>query len=242
MNVIAAIVQARISSTRLPGKVLEQVGGRTVLDHVLSRCAAIPGVDVVCCAIPEGPAQESVAREAMKCGAVVFAGSETDVLNRYHKAAESLGATTVIRVTSDCPLIDPAVCGDVLRLCKESAADYACNNMPPSWPHGLDCEVVTASALARADANATAAYDREHVTPWLRKSGDVSKVNLPCPVSGLAELRWTLDYPEDLAFFHGVFGKAAGAGLSSWRDVLKLVAANPELSGLNAMHQRAHAG
>ncbi|NNG04292.1 MAG: NTP transferase domain-containing protein, partial [Inquilinus sp.] len=116
---VAVIVQARRASTRLPDKVLKRLAGETVLSHVLRRCAAVPGADAVCCAIPDDPACDALAGEAGRAGATVFRGSEQDVLARTAGAAEALGAGTVLRVTSDCPLIDPEICGQVLALHRE---------------------------------------------------------------------------------------------------------------------------
>jgi len=137
MSKTACIIQARLGSTRLPGKVLETLGDAPVLEHVLRRCQAIEGVDEVVCATVEGADGDAVATLADNLDIAVYRGSESDVLARYHGAAHAVGADVVMRVTSDCPLIDPEVCAAVLKLREEADADYAANNMPPSWPHGL---------------------------------------------------------------------------------------------------------
>ena len=128
------IIQARMGSTRLPGKVLMDLAGRTVLNHVLRRCSAIPGIAAVVCATTVKPEDDPVAAEASRLGIAVYRGDETDVLGRYLEAARSVDAEVVLRVTADCPLIDPAVCRAVLDLREREHADYAANNMPPSWP------------------------------------------------------------------------------------------------------------
>ncbi len=228
-----AIIQARMTSTRLPGKVLEALGSSTALGQVLRRCAAIPGIAGVCCAIPDTPGHEALAAEARRHGATVHTGSEVDVLARYHGAALQEQADVVLRVTSDCPLIDPGLCAAVLDLRRDSGADYACNNMPPSWPHGLDCEAFTLDALERAAVAAVPGPQREHVTPWIRTSPDVTRVNLAGPGGALAGERWTLDYSEDLAFLRAVFAvlpdEAAG-----WREVVAVLDANPHIRTINA--------
>jgi spore coat polysaccharide biosynthesis protein SpsF len=230
----ACIVQARIGSTRLPGKVLEPIGGTPVLIHVLRRCQTISGIDEVVCATVEGPDGEPIADLAKRLNLVVFRGSETDVLARYHGAAHAVGADIIMRVTSDCPFIDPEICAAVLRLREEDNADYATNNMPPSWPHGLDCEAFTVSALDEAYATATDPYDREHVTPWIRRNRAFRRVNLAGPGGDLAEQRWTLDYPEDLAFLRELYARFAPAEpCPSWRDVAQLVVREPELMLIN---------
>ncbi len=170
MSLTAVIVQARMGSSRLPGKVLLPLAGQTVLWHVLTRCQAIPGIDLVACATTQAAADIAIVREAERAGARVYRGSQADVLGRYQQAARSLGADVIMRVTGDCPLIDPDVCGKVLALRAETGADYACNNMPRSWPYGLDCEAFTANALFQAANTAKTSNEREHVTPWIRNN------------------------------------------------------------------------
>lgn len=226
MNVVA-IVQARIGSSRLPGKVLKSLGDGTMLDQVLTRCQAIEGVDAVCCAIPAGRGDDPVADAAQRLGVHVVRGSERDVLDRYEQAANRLNADVVLRVTSDCPFLDPAVAADVVRLVILSGFDYACNNMPPTWPHGFDCEAVTRDWLACAAASAGAPADREHVTPWLRRNTNVRRANLRSPSPALAAYRLTVDRPEDLALAQALFRKpGAAAGLQA---LLDRIDANPAL-------------
>jgi spore coat polysaccharide biosynthesis protein SpsF len=232
--VTAVIVQARFGSTRLPGKVLKPLGKAAALAAVLRRCARIKGVDVVVCAVPDERASDPVAAIAEEVGAVVFRGSELDVLDRYFQAARAVAAERVMRVTSDCPLIDPEICGDVLALLERSGVDYAANNLPPLWPHGLDCEAFPFARLAAAAAQAVAPYDREHVTPWLRRHPELRRANLDGPGGGLERLRWTLDFPEDYAFFQAVWqqlgDRAATAGTV---EIIEMLAGHPEISAIN---------
>ncbi|MBF0285767.1 MAG: glycosyltransferase family protein [Magnetococcales bacterium] len=241
---VAVIVQARMGSTRLPGKVLQTLVGETVLRHVLRRCAAIPGVDAVCCAIPETPDSDPVAEEAARCGAVVVRGSELDVLDRYDQAARQLGCDVVMRVTSDCPLIDPQVAGAVLRLLLDHDAGYASNNLPASWPHGLDCEAFRREWLEQAAREARDPFEREHVTPWLKTSPLVRRVNLDGPGGEAQQQRWTLDFPEDLAFFQALFPLLPSPpALPGWREVWGVLQHHPEIVALNARrHDSARPG
>jgi spore coat polysaccharide biosynthesis protein SpsF (cytidylyltransferase family) len=231
-----AIVQARVGSTRLPGKVQLDLAGRPVLRHVLERCRATRGVDVVVCAVPDEPASAPLAVIAEQSGAVVFRGPERDVLGRYLGAAQATGAAIVLRVTSDCPLIDPDICADVLALRAQAAADYACNNMPPSFPHGLDCEAFTVDALALAASEATAPDDREHVTLWLRRNDKLKRANLSSNNPIWATHRWTLDYPEDMDFFRAMALEFDDIGAVRLRDLLDMLERKPEISCLNSIH------
>ena len=231
---IVCIVQARVGSSRLPGKILKPLGSACVLQHVLRRCRRIPSVDTVICATTHHPQDNEICRIAKFEGVTVFRGSESDVLERYHNAAQLAGADTILRVTSDCPLIDPLICDRVIELLKAKRADFTCNNMPPSWPHGLDCEAFTISALSAAHQNAVKEYDREHVTPWIRRNEGLRRLNLPREGSARHELRWTLDYPEDFDFFKAVFERYSDTNIIL--DTERLICAldnEPELAVIN---------
>ncbi|HVT53142.1 MAG TPA: GNAT family N-acetyltransferase [Dongiaceae bacterium] len=234
MSRTAVVVQARVGSTRLPGKVLQVLRGKTVLAHALARCAAIPGIDAVVCATSDLPQDDPIAIAAEKAGARVFRGSQDDVLARYLGAADSVGAEIVLRVTSDCPLIDPAICRAVLDLRDSAGADYASNNMPRLYPHGLDCEAFTTAALRRASTSTTLPFDREHVTPWLRRANGLKRANLLGPGWPASMHRWTLDYPEDLDFFRAVFDALEDPERAAMQDVLSLLASRPDILALNA--------
>ena len=236
----AVIVQARMASTRLPGKVMLQLGDRVVLDHVLTRCKAVAGADVVCCAIPDSDDCGSLADVAEALGVAVFRGSESDVLGRYRGAAAMLKVDTILRVTSDCPLIDPILCNKVLERVKSGKVDFACNNMPPSWPHGLDCEAVSFEWLERASQNAGDDFEREHVMPWVRNHLDVRKSNVPGPGEGIEDHRWTLDNERDLEFLRALWERLPSDEPESWSYTVPLgiVQAEPCLLNINVGQDR----
>ena len=235
MSKAVCIVQARMASTRLPGKVLLDLEGRTVLSRVLERCGAVPEIDAVCCATPEGADCDPVVAEAERCGVTVFRGSEKDVLDRYYGAAKTLQADFVLRVTSDCPLIDPVVCGRVLAEVMEDRTDYAVNNMPPSWPQGLDCEAFSFSLLERAAAEAATSFEREHVGFFMRRAPGVRQGNVAAEEENIGRHCWTLDEPDDYAFLQALFARLP-TGPESWdyKVLLALVEADPDLAAMNA--------
>jgi spore coat polysaccharide biosynthesis protein SpsF len=237
MTKTVCIIQARMASTRLPGKVLLDLNGRSVLSYSVERCLAIPSVDEVCCAIPETADCDPIAEEAKRCGATITRGSESDVLERYYQAAKHLNADVILRVTSDCPLIDPNICNQVLQRMAEEKADYACNSIPPSWPHGLDCQAFTFSWLERAHREATDPFDREHVAPFIRKHPDARKVNFMSNDPSMVHHRWTLDTPADLEFFRSLMPHLP-EGPAGWnyQTPLKFLQGAPEISAINADH------
>ena len=235
----ACIVQARVASTRLPAKVLKDLAGEPVLGHVLRRCKAIPGVDIVVCATVDNAECDPIETLAKHYDTPVHRGSETDVLQRYLGAARQVGAAIIMRVTSDCPLIDPGICGEVLARRRAESAHYAANNFTWTYPHGLDCEAFTGQALESAAAEATEAHDREHVTPWIRKHPDYRKINVAGPGGAPAKWRWTLDFPEDLDFMRALYRHLpAPPAMPSWQEVAAVVAAHPELAEINQLRSQ----
>ena len=232
MNVV--IVQARVGSSRLRGKVMMDLNGAPVLAHVLARASAIPGIERVCCAIPDLPQDDALAALAADLGAVVARGSETDVLDRYLRAARACDARTVMRITSDCPVLDPAISGQVLARFHEAGADYASNVDPRSWPKGMDTEVFTREALERAAAETNEPYDHEHVTPYLRRAEGLKRINVVRDGEPVDAWRWTLDYPEDLEFLRRLLGKVAPfPHLPGFEELARIYAADAELGRIN---------
>jgi spore coat polysaccharide biosynthesis protein SpsF len=201
----ACVVQARLGSSRLPAKVLLPLpNGVSVLEEVLMRCWRIPGIDQVVAAIPDTP-ENDILLDFVGDDAVVVRGPEHDVLARYAKAAEAVGADTIMRVTSDCPLIDPEVCGQVLKRRAEGGYAYTCNNMPPSFPIGFDAEAFTIGILRHANETATDPVDREHVTPMMRRiATGADGINVASEVER-SHLRWTLDTLADYVVIWNVF-------------------------------------
>ena len=233
----AVIVQARMTSSRLPGKAMLALGDSTVLGQVLRRSRQISGVDHVVCAIPEGEAHDPLIAEASRHGAIATRGPESDVLMRYLIAAQKTGADVVMRVTSDCPLIDPLLCERVLTPVLAGDADYAANNLTGGWAHGHDCEAFTFAALERASIEASTPYEREHVTPWLRNAPNIRRVDIPGPGEALERYRLTIDYLEDLTCIRAIYDECATqSGPASIEELHGLLEAKPEILALNAMH------
>jgi spore coat polysaccharide biosynthesis protein SpsF (cytidylyltransferase family) len=193
-----AVIQARVGSTRFPGKVLADLCGKPMLEHVIRRVALAETLDAVVVATTVASADDVVAELAVACGARATRGSVTDVLSRFVLAAEEHDADVVVRVTSDSPLVDPALVDRLVRLRVSEGADYASNELPPTYPQGYDLEVLTAECLRRLDAEAVMDYHREHVTALLREHPDAYRVTNMTNERDLSSIRLTVDVPADL--------------------------------------------
>jgi len=230
---IVAVVQARTGSTRLPGKVLADVAGRSMLARVCERLGRAGTVDGVIVATTTEPADRAVAAECARLGVPCFRGSEWDVLGRYHDAAAAWGAEVVVRVTADCPLIDPEVVDRVVLAFLDARPDYASNTLERTWPRGLDIEVFTAAALARAHREARLPHEREHVTPYLYGHPQQFRLLAVTGPDRLGHLRWTVDTPDDLRLVREIYARLGSEGVFSWRDAARLCKREPALAELN---------
>jgi spore coat polysaccharide biosynthesis protein SpsF len=241
---IAAIIQARMSSTRLPGKVLMDLGGETVLARVVRRLRRATLIEEIVVATTSSVADQAIVRECQRLSVGVFRGEENDVLDRYYHAAQWTDADGIVRITSDCPLIDPEITDQTIRSFLERRPDYAGNALQRTYPRGLDTEVMTWEALASAWREARLSYQRAHVTPYIYENPDRFDI---LPVKGAADYsshRWTLDREEDLAFIRAVYDRLGNDDSFSWCDVLALLEQEPELVELNreVMQKALHEG
>jgi glutamate-1-semialdehyde 2,1-aminomutase len=231
MNVLA-IVQARMGSTRLPQKVMRPIRGVPMIELLLRRLARARRVTRIILATADTAANQPLAAHVRSLGYDVFLGSEQDVLDRYHRAARPYRPDAVVRITGDCPLVDPDLVDQVIELYATSGADYCSNVAPPSFPDGLDIEVFSFAALERAAAEATEPADREHVTPFLRKSPQFTRRNFANPRDCSGE-RWTVDEAADFAMVEAVFGAFHPRIDFTWREVFELRHAQPAIFQMN---------
>lgn len=228
-----AIVQARMGSTRFPGKVLKPLScGGSLIGFLLARLARCEDLDRIVVATTLSGSDDALARHVKDLGYTVFRGSEADVLDRYYQAALPFSPEVVVRITGDCPLVDPALVGEVVRTLRTSGADYASNVSPPSFPDGLDVEAFTFPALERAWREAVSPREREHVTAFMREPGRVATANVLSGVDASA-LRWTVDEPQDLEVVRGVVGHFGTRTDFGWREVLDLQAREPSIFEMN---------
>jgi spore coat polysaccharide biosynthesis protein SpsF len=235
----AAIIQARMGSTRLPGKVLMDLAGRPMLEHVVRRVASASRVDIVCVATTTLDRDDPVADAAAGSGAAVVRGSEADVLGRYAQAVRELSADLVVRITSDCPLIDPQVVDEMLTAREALGAhpvDCYCNTVERRFPRGLDTEIVPAPVLLALAGGASDPRAREHVTWELYQHPDRYRVVNHLQADGRDDsaLRWTVDTPEDFDLMRRIFRALAERGPFGLAEVRALLEAHPDWIEINA--------
>lgn len=230
---VVGIVQARMGSSRLPGKVLQELAGHSMLSRVVSRLRSSRLVDEVVVATTCHSKDDAIVEECGRCSVSFWRGDENDVLDRYFRAAESSGADVIVRITSDCPLIDPEITDKTIQAFLEERPDYASNTLVRTYPRGLDTEVISWSALKRSWQEARQLYEREHVTPYvIEHPAEFRLLSVTGPEDYSAH-RWTVDTSEDLAFIRAVFSRLPYDEVFSWRDVLKLLEREPALADLN---------
>ena len=259
MPEIIAIIQGRMGSSRLPGKVLLDIAGKPMLQHVVERTRRAKTLNKVVVATSNDPSDDPIADFCNALSVPCARGSLHDVLDRYYQAAKAQHAGVVVRITADCPLIDPELIDETVRLVIEprtgTHVDFSANRLPPpferSFPIGLDVEVCTFAALERAWMESTETFHREHVMPYLYQDVKLSAsgaqlatglsprgfgIALLNHVPNLGALRWTVDTPQDLAFAREIFARLAALGKLdfSWYDVLEILQKEPDLARINS--------
>lgn len=229
---IVALVQARMGSTRLPNKVMKPIGGIPMIELLLTRLAKSKKIDQIIVATSVDERNIPLVEHVRKLGYTCEQGSENDVLERYTQAAEKHKADVVVRITGDCPLVDPDLVDEVIRQFKATNVDYFSNVSPPTYPDGLDIEVFTFKALEQTSRETADPFDREHVTPYLRKSGKFKTAAMQHS-EDLSVLRWTVDEPADFEVIEKVFEHFNSTIDFTWVDVLALQKQYPEIFNIN---------
>lgn len=232
---VVAVLQARTGSTRLPGKVMADLAGKPLLARVIERAQAVPGVQTVVVATTRAERDRPILDLAKACGAKAYAGSEEDVLDRYYQAVRQFGGEVVVRLTADCPLLDPRVSARVLERYLKGDVDYASNTLDPTFPDGLDTEVFSFAALERAWRESGLASEREHVTPYIWKNPVKFRLASVTDEVDRSGLRWTVDEAQDLEFVRAVYKHLYRDGEPPFGmdEVLALLGKKPELKAMN---------
>lgn len=237
---ITAIIQARVGSTRLPGKILLKLEGKTVLEHVVERVALSKMINQVVVATTIKDEDQEVKKICDRSKVKCFRGAENDVLDRYYQAARLFNAGHIVRITADCPLIDPEIIDEVIQLHLKEKADYTANTIKEWYPDGLDVEVFNFASLTKAWEKSNLASQREHVTPYLRNNRDIFKIASLEAKQDLSGKRWTLDNQEDFEFIGYIYKNlypkyGKNFGINQILDFLKR---NPEIEKINSHIER----
>lgn len=227
-----------MGSTRLPGKVLKEISGKPMLEWVVRRAGKANKINDLAVATTYTPDDDQIELWCQANGIACFRGAEFDVLERFYHTARWRGSDRIVRITADCPLIDPNLIDRVIDLFETSGADFAANRLPPPWkrtyPIGLDVEVVNFAGLERAKKEAGKLYEREHVMPWFYDTEGRCKVAILDDPRDAGHHRWTVDTPEDLVLIQAIFNRLPDPMNAGWEEVLALIEANPELELINA--------
>lgn len=228
-----AIIQARMGSSRLPGKVLMDLGGETVLGRVVRRLRRARRIEAIAVATTDARQDEVIVQVCRQLNVPTFRGSEHDVLDRYFQAAKAFRSDTVVRITSDCPLIDPEIVDDVVSSFVDQQADFACNVLRRTYPRGLDAEVFSMPALTKA-WQAAGSHQREHVTTWFYENPDLVRLASVFNDEDFSRHRWTVDTAEDLKLARAIYGHFANRDSFGWKQALTFMERRPDLIAINS--------
>jgi spore coat polysaccharide biosynthesis protein SpsF len=235
---VVAIVQARMASSRLPGKVLADIEGEPMLARVVDRARRAMSLDDVVIATTTDSGDSAIVQFCERREITVFTGHPTDVLDRFYQCAKSEKLDVIVRITGDCPLIDPGLIDLTTRalLDADSEVDFVANRLPQNrtYPIGLDTEVCSFRSLEIAWEEATQPYQREHVMPFIYEHEDRFRTCIIEYEKDLGELRWTVDTAEDLELVRQVYRHFGGRDDFSWLEVLRLFEERPDLAKINA--------
>jgi len=233
LNVVA-IIQARIGSTRLPGKVLKKIQDKVVLDYVIDRLKTCKNVDEIVLAIPTNKNDDSLETYAKNKKINFIRGSEEDVLSRYYEAAKKFNAEVIVRITSDCPLIDPDIVDEIVKKHLENKADYSANIITRTFPHGLDAEVFNFDTLEDCYKHGNKKYHREHVTPYIMEHPEKFKLqNIEAPVKlKRPDIRITVDTKEDFELISKIINHFDNLDFKT-EDIVNFLETNPDLMKIN---------
>lgn len=237
MMKVVAIIQARMGSTRLPGKILKKVQGKTLLEIQLERLKQSTLIEQIVVATTT-QAQDDVVVDVCKELAINFyRGSEEDVLSRYYEAAVAFEANVIVRLTSDCPLIDPVIVDAVIEKYsrQQDKFDYVSNTLERTYPRGLDTEVFSFGALEKAYKEAVLQRDREHVTAYIYSNPQRFNINHVKGEQDYSHFRWTVDTPEDFELIQRILNKLYEDNKNFYmQDVIQLLTRYPDWNGINA--------
>ncbi len=224
-----------MTSTRLPGKVLLNLGGKPVVQQVFNQISKTKLINEIVLATSIDKSDDLLEEWAKSSNNLFFRGSLDNVLERYYSAAKEFSADIVVRITADCPLIDPIIIDSVIELFNKGKYDYCSNTITPTFPDGLDVEVFKFTALEKAHKNATLLSEMEHVTPYIKNNPGLYKIGQFFSKTDYSSLRWTIDNKEDYEFLEQIFDKLSQENkYISWNSVIRFLKNNENLLKINS--------
>jgi spore coat polysaccharide biosynthesis protein SpsF len=236
---IIAIIQARTGSSRLFGKVLRKISNKTVIEHIYNRVSSVKSIKKTFLATTILENDIEIIKICSKKKIPTFIGSVNDVLDRYYQLSKLIKPSHIVRITADCPVIDPKIIKKVINVHLKGNYDYTCNTMEIPYPDGQDVEIFKFSSLKKAWLNARLASEREHVTPYIKFNEKLFKIKKIFSKKKYSNFRWTLDEKEDLKlikiFYNKLYKKNKFFGM---KEILDLIQKNKKLTSINSMHIR----
>ncbi len=229
-----AIVQARMGSERLPGKVLLDMGGETVLGRVVQRLRGARLLEQIVVATTVLPGDDAIEQECVRIGVACFRGSSEDVLDRYYRAAQTMASEFIVRITADCPVIDPALVDESIGRFRAESVDYCATDVPATIPRGNDVEVFTMAVLQQCWREGHEPYQREHVTPYIYEHPAIFRLAAITSELDCRQYRWTLDTQEDYEVLCEIYKEFHNQNAFGWPEIVELMSRRPELLQWNA--------
>ncbi len=238
---VNAIIQARCGSTRFPNKVFALIDGKPLLWHVVNRLKYATKIDDIIVATTVSEKDDKIEEWCKENNVHCFRGSEENVLNRYYSASQAFPSDYVVRITADDPFKEPKVIDAVITKLIEEGYDHVTNNLPPSFPEGLDCEAFKKSALDRSEKEAETAFEREHVTQYIYHHPEIFKIGNVSNPENISYLRWTVDKDVDFEMVKAVYAhrNPANKGILLMDEILEILKANPEIEKINSEVERS---
>lgn len=235
---VLCIIQARLGSTRLPGKVLKKLSGKSVLEHVINRVSKSNLIDQIIVATTTNKEDDKIIDECLKIGVNYYRGDENNVLSRYYETAFDKGYETIIRITSDCPLIDPKIIDNMIRYFNNEnekyQLDYLSNSLKETFPRGFDVEIFTFNSLKEAYENATLEYEKEHVTPYIYLNQDKFTIKNYYNSNKYQNYRLTLDTYEDYLVIKNIYDNIYKEdSMFFYEDIISYLNQYPEIANIN---------
>ena len=238
---VNAIIQARCGSTRFPDKVFADIDGNPLIWHVVNRLTYAKMIDKIVVATTTNVNDDKIEMWCNENGISCFRGSEDDVLNRYYNASVAYPSDVIVRITADDPFKEPAVIDAVVSKLINDGYDHVTNNLPPTWPEGLDCEAFTFAALKLSEESTNDKFEREHVTQYIYHNPDKFKIGNVASDKNLSSLRWTIDKNEDYEMVKAIYSHrdSQNNGILLLEEILGILARYPDIANINSDVERS---